>query len=79
VADKSRILAQINGGRILRVGVFSAFTNSHRRGRHHRGALQPQVEPLIASLLPPGAFSNKTYPKTVRVIPPAPELAPTAP
>ena len=74
MADKSRILAQINGGGILRVGVFSGFTNFH-----HRGVLQPQVEPLIASLLPPGAFSNKTYPKTVRVIPPAPELAPTAP
>jgi len=79
VADKSRILAQINGGRILRVGIFSAITIYLYRGRHHRGVLQPQVEPLIAALLPSGVFSNKTYPTTVRVSPPAPELAPAAP
>jgi hypothetical protein len=38
----------------LRVGVISVFTDYHRRGRHHRGALQPQVGRLIAALLPEG-------------------------
>jgi hypothetical protein len=37
----------------LRVGIISAFQDYHRRGRHHRGALQPQVGPLIAAMLPP--------------------------
>lgn len=37
----------------MRVGVISAFTDYHRRGRHHHGVLQPQVGPLIAALLPP--------------------------
>jgi len=30
------------------------FTDYHRRGRHHRGVLQPQIGPLVAALLPPG-------------------------
>ena len=37
----------------MRVGVISVFTDYHRRGRHHRGALQPQIGPLVAALLPP--------------------------
>lgn len=36
----------------MRVGIISVFTDYHRRGRHHRGFLQPQVGPLIAALLP---------------------------
>jgi Radical SAM superfamily len=36
----------------MRVGIISVFTDYHRRGRHHRGALQPQIGPLIAALLP---------------------------
>jgi hypothetical protein len=36
----------------LRVAVVSVFIDYHRRGRHHRGVLQPQVGPLIAALLP---------------------------
>jgi hypothetical protein len=36
----------------VRVGIVSVFTDYHRRGRHHRGALQPQVGPLVAALLP---------------------------
>lgn len=38
----------------MRVGVISAFTDYHRRGRHHRGVLQPQIGRLIAALLPDG-------------------------
>ena len=37
----------------MRVGIISVFTDYHRRGRHHRGFLQPQVGALIAALLPP--------------------------
>lgn len=37
----------------MRVGIISVFVDFHRRGAHHRGALQPQIGPLIASLLPP--------------------------
>lgn len=37
----------------MKVGIISVFTDYHRRGRHHRGFLQPQVGPLIAALLPP--------------------------
>jgi hypothetical protein len=37
----------------VRVGVISVFTDYHRRGRHHRGVLQPQIGPLVAALLPP--------------------------
>ena len=37
----------------MRVGVISVFTDYHRRGRHHRGVLQPQIGPLVAALLPP--------------------------
>lgn len=36
----------------MRVGIISVFTDYQRRGRHHRGALQPQIGPLIAALLP---------------------------
>lgn len=36
----------------MRIGIISVFTDYHRRGAHHRGALQPQVGPLIAALLP---------------------------
>jgi radical SAM superfamily enzyme YgiQ (UPF0313 family) len=38
----------------VRVGIISVFTDYHRRGRHHRGVLQPQLGPLVAALLPPG-------------------------
>ena len=36
----------------MRVGIISVFTDYHRRGRHHRGVLQPQIGPLLAALLP---------------------------
>ena len=36
----------------MRVGIISVFSDYHRRGRHHRGFLQPQVGALIAALLP---------------------------
>lgn len=36
----------------MRVAIISVFTDYHRRGGHHRGALQPQIGPLIAALLP---------------------------
>lgn len=39
----------------MRIGIVSVFTDYHRRGRHHRGALQPQIGPLIAALLPADA------------------------
>lgn len=39
----------------MKVAVISAFTDYHRRGAHHRGALQPQIGPLIAALLPDDA------------------------
>ena len=38
----------------MKVGIISVFTDYHRAGAHNRGALQPQVGPLIAALLPPG-------------------------
>ncbi|HSD40876.1 MAG TPA: radical SAM protein [Burkholderiales bacterium] len=37
----------------MKVGVISVFTDYHRRGRHLRGPLQPQIGPLVAALLPP--------------------------
>ena len=37
----------------MRVGIIFVFVDYHRRGRHHRGVLQPQIGPLIAALLPP--------------------------
>jgi Radical SAM superfamily len=37
----------------MRVGLLSVYMDYHRRGRHLRGILQPQVGPLIAALLPP--------------------------
>lgn len=36
----------------MRVAIISVFTDYHRRGRPHRGTLQPQIGPLIAALLP---------------------------
>lgn len=36
----------------MKVGIIPVFTDYHRRGRHHRGVLQPQIGPLIAALLP---------------------------
>jgi hypothetical protein len=36
----------------MRVAIISVFVDYHRRGEHHRGALQPQIGPLIAALLP---------------------------
>ncbi len=36
----------------MRVAVISVFVDYHRRGRHHRGGLQPQIGPLVAALLP---------------------------
>jgi radical SAM superfamily enzyme YgiQ (UPF0313 family) len=37
----------------MRVGIIVAYMDYHRKGRHHRGVLQPQIGPLIAALLPP--------------------------
>jgi pyruvate-formate lyase-activating enzyme len=39
----------------MRVAIISVYTDYRRRGEHHRGALQPQIGPLIAALLPPEA------------------------
>jgi hypothetical protein len=39
----------------MHIGIVSVFTDYHRRGRHHRGVLQPQIGPLIAALLPADA------------------------
>jgi hypothetical protein len=36
----------------MHIGIVSVFTDYQRRGRHHRGAMQPQIGPLIAALLP---------------------------
>lgn len=36
----------------MRVAIVSVFVDYHRRGRHHRGGLQPQIGPLVAALLP---------------------------
>lgn len=36
----------------MKVAIISVFVDYHRRGAHHRGALQPQIGPVIASLLP---------------------------
>jgi len=63
----------------MRVGVISTFTNYHRHDRHHRGVLQPQVGRLTAAYAPPGVSASVTCPTIVRVGPPAPEPAPTAP
>jgi hypothetical protein len=38
----------------MKVGIIAVYMDSHRRGHHHRGILQPQIGPLIAGLLPPG-------------------------
>jgi hypothetical protein len=38
----------------VRVGIIVAYTDYHRKGRPHRGVLQPQIGPLIAALLPNG-------------------------
>lgn len=39
----------------MRVAVVAVHTDYHRRGAHHRGALQPGIGPLIAALLPADA------------------------
>jgi hypothetical protein len=39
----------------MKVGIIPVFVDYHRRGRHHRGVLQPQIGPLIAALLPEDA------------------------
>lgn len=39
----------------MRIAIISVFTDYHRRGQPHRGALQPQIGPLIAALLPDAA------------------------
>jgi radical SAM family protein len=36
----------------MRVGIIFVYVDFHRKGRHHRGVLQPQIGPLIAALLP---------------------------
>jgi hypothetical protein len=36
----------------MRVGIIVVFVDYHRKGKHHRGVLQPQIGPLIAALLP---------------------------
>ena len=36
----------------MRVGIISVFVDYHRRGRKNRYALQPQIGPLLAGLLP---------------------------
>src|SRR5689334_6528050 len=37
----------------MRVGVLFVYVDYNRNGAHYRGALQPQIGPLVASLLPP--------------------------
>src|SRR5690349_1620283 len=37
----------------MRVGIIAIHVDCFRRGDHHRGIMQPQIGPLIASLLPP--------------------------
>lgn len=37
----------------MRIGIMFVFIDYHRKGALHRGVLQPQIGPLIASLLPP--------------------------
>lgn len=37
------------------VGIIAVYTDHQRRGKHHRGVLQPQIGPLIAALLPDDA------------------------
>ena len=36
----------------MKVGIISVFVDYHRRGRKNRAALQPQIGPLLAGLLP---------------------------
>ena len=38
----------------MRVGVLFVYVDYNRNGAHYKGALQPQIGPVIASLLPPG-------------------------
>jgi hypothetical protein len=63
----------------MRVGVILTFTKYHRHDKRHRSVLQPQVGPLPAAHAPPGVSACVTCPTIVRVSPPAPEPAPTAP
>jgi hypothetical protein len=39
----------------MKIGIISVFVDYHRRGRKNRVALQPQIGPLIAALLPEAA------------------------
>lgn len=39
----------------LRIGIMSVYVDYHRRGRRNPQALQPQIGPLLAGLLPPDA------------------------
>jgi len=39
----------------MRIGIISVYVDADRRGRPHRGILQPQIGALIAALLPPNA------------------------
>ena len=39
----------------MRIGIVSVFVDYHRRGRRNSLALQPQIGPLLAGLLPPDA------------------------
>jgi hypothetical protein len=39
----------------VKVAIIAVFMDYHRRGAHHRSALQPQIGPLLAALLPPDA------------------------
>ncbi len=36
----------------MRVGIMFVYVDYHRRGRHNRFAMQPQIGPLLAGLLP---------------------------
>lgn len=36
----------------MRVGIIFVYMDYHRKGKHHRDVLQPQIGPLIAALLP---------------------------
>lgn len=37
---------------MMKAAILSAYMDYHRKGKHHRGVLQPQIGPLVAALLP---------------------------
>src|SRR4051812_25656000 len=39
----------------MKIGIISVFVDYHRRGRKNRVALQPQIGPLLAALMPDDA------------------------